>query len=49
MPYSLIIGEKEVQDGTVAVRMRGKGDTGAIKLAEFIAQVKADIANKVKF
>ena len=49
VPYSLIIGEKEVQDGTVAVRMRGKGDTGAIKLAEFIAQVKADIANKVKF
>ena len=49
VPYSLIIGEKEMQDGTVAVRMRGKGDVGAIKLADFIKQIKNDVANKVKF
>ena len=49
VPYSLIIGEKEMQEGTVAVRMRGKGDVGAIKLADFIKQIKNDIANKVKF
>jgi threonyl-tRNA synthetase len=35
IPYLLIIGEKEVANGTVAVRKQGEGDKGAMKLEEF--------------
>ncbi len=35
VPYMLIIGDKEVEDGTVAVRSRTKGDLGTMKLEEF--------------
>lgn len=41
IPYLLIIGEKEVANGTVAVRRQGEGDKGAMKLDEF-----ADFINK---
>ena len=30
VPYMLVIGDKEVEDGTVAVRRRGEGDIGAM-------------------
>jgi len=36
IPYLLIIGDKEVSANTVAVRERGKGDMGAMTLANFI-------------
>jgi threonyl-tRNA synthetase len=35
VPYMLIIGDKEVEDGTVAVRSGTKGDLGTMKLEEF--------------
>ncbi len=36
IPFMLVIGEREAESGTVAVRDRVKGDTGAIPVAEFI-------------
>lgn len=36
IPYLLVIGNKEVEAGTVAVRERGKGDLGAVELAQFL-------------
>lgn len=42
-PYMLIIGKKEVADGTVAVRSREKGDEGAKSLTDFVEAVKADL------
>ncbi len=35
IPYLLIIGEKEEESGTVAVRRQGEGDKGAMTLEEF--------------
>lgn len=35
IPYMLIIGEKEVEDGTVSVRKHGEGDLGSMTIAEF--------------
>jgi threonyl-tRNA synthetase len=35
IPYLLIIGEKEEESGTVAVRRQGEGDKGAMSLEEF--------------
>ena len=43
----LILGENEVQDGTVVtVRKREGGDQGTVKLDDFIAEVKKEIADR---
>jgi len=39
-PYILVFGDKEEAAGAVSVRTRGKGDQGAVPLAEFIAKAK---------
>ena len=46
IPYMLIVGDKEVEAGTVAVRKRGLGDQGAVKVEEFIKSITTEIANK---
>jgi len=46
IPYILVVGEKEKQAGTVAVRERGKGDLGAIPLKNFIEKIKKEISEK---
>ena len=45
VPYMLVIGPKEAESGTVAVRSRA-GDEGAMALDEFIARVKNEIDTK---
>ena len=47
IPYMLVIGEKEMTEGTVAVRSRKKGDMGVMSIAEFIAFAKEQIDNLV--
>ena len=37
IPYMLIIGDKDLENNTVGVRCRDKGDLGAMSLEEFIA------------
>jgi threonyl-tRNA synthetase len=49
VPYMLVVGEKEMEAGQVAVRRRDKGDVGAIAADEFITTVLADIADKTTF
>jgi threonyl-tRNA synthetase len=44
IPYMLIVGEKEVAEGLVAVRRHGKGDQGSVKLDEFVNQFRIDCA-----
>ena len=47
VPYMLILGDKELEEGTVAVRERKQGDIGAMSLAEFkekIARQRAERA-----
>lgn len=46
IPYLLIIGEKEVSEGTVAVRRQGEGDKGAMKLEEFADFIIKEVANQ---
>ncbi len=43
VPYMLIVGEKEKADGTVAVRERGKGDVGSLKVEKFKEKILAEI------
>ncbi len=47
VPYMLIIGDKEQEAGTVAVRLRNGTNLGVIKLSELTAQVKKAIFEKV--
>ena len=46
--YMLVIGAKEAEDGTVAVRKRHGGDLGAMKLDAFIARLQQEIDDKVQ-
>jgi threonyl-tRNA synthetase len=48
IPYMLVIGEKEMTEGTVAVRGRKSGDLGAMSVADFIAFAEEQIKNKVR-
>ena len=47
VPFMLIVGEKEAESGTVAVRQRHGGDLGAMSLDDFIARMQKDIDEKV--
>ena len=47
VPFMLIVGEKEVESRTVAVRQRHGGDLGAMTLDDFIARMQHDIDAKV--
>lgn len=46
VPYMLIIGDKEVETGTVSVRSRSKGSLGTMKLDEFKELLLKEIENK---
>lgn len=46
VPYTLVVGDKEMEEGTVNVRRRGEGDIGAMKQADFIAMLQKEIAEK---
>ncbi|HOY94599.1 MAG TPA: threonine--tRNA ligase [Catalimonadaceae bacterium] len=43
LPFMLIVGEKEVETGTVAVRKHGSGDQGSQTLTEFLAEFHKEI------
>ncbi len=42
LPYQLIVGAKEMQAGTVAVRTRGGEDLGAMALESFTARLRSE-------
>jgi threonyl-tRNA synthetase len=46
IPYLLIIGEKEAENGTVAVRKQGEGDKGSMKLEEFAEFIRSEIVRE---
>ena len=46
LPYLIVVGDKEMAEGAVAVRARGGQDLGAMSLDAFVLKIQADIANK---
>jgi threonyl-tRNA synthetase len=42
IPYILVVGDKEINNNTVAVRKRGKGDLGAYSLEKLIAGLQEE-------
>lgn len=47
IPYLLILGDKELQGHSVAVRHRREGDLGAQGLEDFTDMIKAEISNRI--
>ncbi|HWQ58733.1 MAG TPA: threonine--tRNA ligase [Clostridia bacterium] len=48
IPYMLIIGDKEVENGVVAVRSRKQGDVGTMPLSEFVGRINDEILTKAR-
>jgi threonyl-tRNA synthetase len=48
IPYLLIVGEKEAEDGKVSVRAQGEGDKGQMTIAEFAEFMKGLVAKEIE-
>jgi threonyl-tRNA synthetase len=47
IPFLLVVGEKEVEEGLVSVRKQGDGDKGAMKLEDFANFVKSEVEKEL--
>ena len=47
VPYMLLVGDKDIEGGTVSIRDRRDGDIGSMSIEEFIAKVTEEVNNKV--
>jgi threonyl-tRNA synthetase len=48
VPFMLVVGEKEAEEGTVAVREHGKGDIGTMTIEDFAKLIQTSIDNDFK-
>ena len=48
IPYLLVVGEKEAENGEVSVRKQGEGDKGSMKIATFAANLNAEVEELLK-
>ena len=46
IPYMLVVGDKEVENGTVSVRSHRKGDQGAVAVEEFLSRALEETASR---
>ncbi|MGD0142598.1 MAG: threonine--tRNA ligase [Rhizomicrobium sp.] len=46
IPYMLVVGEREAENGTVAVRLRSGKDLGAMPLDSFLARIKQEAESR---
>lgn len=46
VPFMLVLGEKEAENGTVAIRRQGKGDLGVFPIMHFVHLVQEEVASK---
>ncbi|MCL4146902.1 UNVERIFIED_CONTAM: hypothetical protein GTU68_039504 [Idotea baltica] len=48
IPFMVIVGEKEEEDGTVSVRKHGEGDLGTFTIEEFVSIIKTEESKTLK-
>lgn len=48
VPYMIILGESEANDGTVSVRKQGEGDIGGMSVEAFAELIQSEIAEMLK-
>ena len=46
IPYMLVVGDKEMENRTVALRARGRGDLGTMQADEFLSKILKEIRTK---
>jgi threonyl-tRNA synthetase len=44
VPFMLVIGDREAEEGTVAVRRHGEGDEGSVALDELVERLRTELA-----
>ncbi len=44
VPYMLVVGDEEMQAGSVSARKKGEGDIGALSIDDFASKVNAEVA-----
>ena len=47
VPYLLVLGEKEAENRTLAVRNRNEGDIGEMTIDNLIEKMRSEVDNKV--
>ncbi|MBR7042606.1 MAG: threonine--tRNA ligase [Prevotella sp.] len=48
IPYMLVVGEQEAEEGLVAMRQQGGGEQATMTMVEFAARVNAEVAEMLK-
>ncbi len=48
IPYMLVVGEQEAEEGLVAMRQQGGGEQATMSMVEFAARVNAEVAEMLK-
>lgn len=48
VPYMLLMGDKDIENNTVSVRSRKKGDIGAMALEEFLSKILEEVETKAR-
>lgn len=46
IPYTLVVGDKEVEGGTVAVRRRGSREQTVMKVEDFLVKIRSEVGNR---
>ena len=47
IPYLLVVGEKEAENGEVSVRKQGQGDQGTMKIADFAKNIAEEVSEMI--
>jgi len=47
VPYMLVVGEKEMNENAVSLRIQGQGDQGSVPLTELVTRMREAIVNRV--
>ncbi|PKP36224.1 MAG: threonine--tRNA ligase, partial [Bacteroidetes bacterium HGW-Bacteroidetes-14] len=48
VPFLLIVGEKEADNGTISVRKQGDGDKGAMSVDDFRQMIESEIKQQIE-
>ncbi|MEG1551034.1 MAG: His/Gly/Thr/Pro-type tRNA ligase C-terminal domain-containing protein, partial [Oscillospiraceae bacterium] len=47
VPYMLVLGDNEVESGTISVRHRGEGDIGSMEINALVQRLLEEVSSKV--
>ena len=48
IPYMIIVGDKEAENGTISVRTRAGGDEGSMQVEDFIAKLREEVSTRAR-